>query len=144
MWPRGRSFILNISVLHFVVFPFPHLAKILISNNPCGVEFMNKLRKRLVNFRVTDQEFEKIKSASDRQGARCISEFARSLMLGNLTLDCQAEIRDSCNVRLGSYEQRLTMLEHHVSRLLETLFESTAPCPIPFPKTVNSAPEKPR
>lgn len=105
---------------------------------------MNKLRKRLVNFRVTDQEFEKIKSASDRQGARCISEFARSLMLGNLILDCPSEVRDSCNIRHISHDQRLAMLEHHVAKLMENLLAPDAPAPIPFPKTVNSGPEKPR
>lgn len=103
---------------------------------------MNKLRKRLVNFRVTDQEFERIRSASDRQGARCISEFVRSLMLGNSTLDCSSEVRDSCRVRLGSYDQRLTLLEDNVSKLMETLFESNSPSPILFTKTISSVAEK--
>jgi hypothetical protein len=52
---------------------------------------MNNLRTRLVNFRVTDQEFEKIKSACDRNGDRCISEFLRSRMLGDITQDCETK-----------------------------------------------------
>lgn len=105
---------------------------------------MNKLRRRLINFRVTDQEFEKIKAASDRQGARCISEFARSLMLGNLPTDCSAETSDAYQTKLVSFDQRLAMLEHHVAQLMETLFEPNASIPIPFPKTVNAMPEKTR
>lgn len=105
---------------------------------------MNKLRKRLVNFRVTDQEFDEIKMASDRQGARCISEFARSLMLGNLTADCPTEIRDSCNNKLVSYDERLALLEDHVSRLMDRLFEPSDHGPIPFPTAVNTTSEKPR
>src|SRR5450759_4168274 len=42
---------------------------------------MEKVRGRLVNFRVTDDEFEQLKTACDRQGARCLSAFARKIML---------------------------------------------------------------
>lgn len=52
---------------------------------------MNNLRTRLVNFRVTDQEFEEIKSACNRNGARCISEFVRSRMLGKIEQKPQIE-----------------------------------------------------
>lgn len=105
---------------------------------------MNKLRKRLVNFRVTDQEFEQIKIASERQGARCISEFARSLMLGSLTGACEHDARNSCNSKLVSYDERLAQLEYHVSKLIDRLFESNDHAPILLPQAVNSAPEEPR
>lgn len=109
---------------------------------------MNKLRKRLVNFRVTEQEFERIKTASDRQGARCISEFARSLMLGTLSPDSQSDFGESFNEKLLSHDHRLSMLEHHVSRLMDTASISNANSnphpPIPFLKTASSGPEKPR
>lgn len=104
---------------------------------------MNKLRKRLVNFRVTEQEFERIKIASDRQGARCISEFARSLMLGNLDSDSPSDFRDSLDDMLLSHDCRLAILENQVSRLAEAIFDS-GPNPIPFPKVVNGASEKSR
>jgi hypothetical protein len=88
---------------------------------------MNKIRKRLVNFRVTDQEFERIKTASDRQGARCISEFARAVMLsdkGSLASDSG----DSVNVndRLLAFERRLGMIELYVSRLSDALSNTKA------------------
>lgn len=104
---------------------------------------MNKLRKRLVNFRVTEQEFERIKIASDRQGARCISEFARSLMLGNLDSDSPSDFRDSLDDMLLSHDCRLAILENQVSRLAEAIFNSS-PNTIPFPKVVNGATEKSR
>ena len=84
---------------------------------------MNKIRKRLVNFRVTDQEFERIKTASDRQGARCISEFARAVMLGSAKTDGAADGADSISVadKLLSFERRLGMIELYVSRLSDAL-----------------------
>ncbi len=105
---------------------------------------MNKLRKRLVNFRVTEQEFERIKIASDRQGARCISEFARSLMLGTLTSDSPSDFSQSIQEKLLSHDRRLAMLELHISRLVDTLCGSNPHPPIPFPKTASSSCEKPR
>jgi hypothetical protein len=38
-------------------------------------------RKRLVNFRVTDEEFRRLKTASSLKNARCLSDFARSAIL---------------------------------------------------------------
>jgi hypothetical protein len=34
-------------------------------------------RTKLVNFRVTEDEYEKLRSASVARGARCLSDFAR-------------------------------------------------------------------
>jgi hypothetical protein len=89
---------------------------------------MNKIRKRLVNFRVTDQEFERIKTASDRQGARCISEFARTVMLGGTSPDTVSDSGDSLNLndKLLSLERRLAMLELYVSRTIDALSNSKA------------------
>ena len=50
---------------------------------------MQKVRSRLVNFRVTDDEFRQLKDASDRQGARCLSAFARKMVLS--TFKCEGE-----------------------------------------------------
>ena len=84
---------------------------------------MNMIRRRLVNVRVTDQEFERIKTASDRQGARCISEFARTVMLGDAKPDAASDAGDSIDLqdKLLSFERRLGMLELYVSRLHDAL-----------------------
>lgn len=42
---------------------------------------VNKPRTRLVNFRLTDDEFENLRSAAMERGARSISDFARSAVL---------------------------------------------------------------
>jgi hypothetical protein len=89
---------------------------------------MNKIRRRLVNFRVTDQEFERIKTASDRQGARCISEFARAVMLNGGRPDTASDSAESFNLndKLLSFERRLAMLELYVSRLADAFTNSKA------------------
>jgi hypothetical protein len=89
---------------------------------------MNEIRIHHVTFRVTDQELERIKTASDRQGARCISDFARAIMLGSAESDTGANSADFSNVnaKLVSFEQRLAMIELHVSRLADALPDSKA------------------
>jgi hypothetical protein len=71
---------------------------------------MRKIRTRLVNFRVTDEELEQLKVAADRQGARCLSDFARSVMFGG-----------SYDDRLLSLDQRLSGLERSMARLVEAV-----------------------
>jgi hypothetical protein len=71
---------------------------------------MRKIRTRLVNFRVTDEELEHLKIAANRQGARCLSDFARSIMFGGTYDD-----------RLLSLDQRLTGLERSMARLVEAV-----------------------
>jgi hypothetical protein len=71
---------------------------------------MRKIRTRLVNFRVTEEEYERLVTASDRQGARCLSDFARSIMFGG-----------SYDDRLLSLDQRLTGLERSMARLVEAV-----------------------
>ncbi|MGA3257763.1 MAG: hypothetical protein ABSE35_02705 [Bryobacteraceae bacterium] len=87
---------------------------------------MNKIRRRLVNFRVTDQEFERIKIASDCQGARCISEFARAVMLGGPKPGIASDSVDPIdfNDKLLAFDRRLAMLELYVSRLADALSDS--------------------
>ena len=78
---------------------------------------MLKARTRLINFRVTDEEFERLKSASGRQGARCMSDFARTLMLaqsGDL-------YHGSFDDKLLSLDRRLTNLERSMARLVTAL-----------------------
>jgi hypothetical protein len=59
---------------------------------------------------VTDEELERLKTASDRQGARCLSDFARSIMFGGTYDD-----------RLLSLDQRLTGVERSMARLVEAV-----------------------
>ena len=77
---------------------------------------MQKARGRLVNFRVTDDEFEQLKSACDRQGARCLSAFARQVMLS--PPDGSTGDYDR---KLAAFDRRLSTLEVSLSRLFHAL-----------------------
>jgi len=77
---------------------------------------MQKIRDRLVNFRVTDDEFEQLKLASSQHGARCLSAFARNMMLNTTT--GQSE---NLPYQVVALDRRLTALEDSLSRLLHAL-----------------------
>jgi hypothetical protein len=80
---------------------------------------MQKVRSRLINFRVTDEEFERLKSAAATQGSRCLSEFARCVMLGTGPITA-ADVQ-SLDGKLSVFDQRLNVLESDVARILDTL-----------------------
>ena len=71
---------------------------------------MQKVRNHLVNFRVTEEEFEQLKSACDRQGARCLSHFVRNVMLSSPSLD-----PDSVVTKVVTLDQRVSALESRFS-----------------------------
>ena len=64
---------------------------------------MEKVRGRLVNFRVTDDEFEQLKIACDRQGARCLSAFARKMMLNATNANGENARRQTGGTRSSSF-----------------------------------------
>lgn len=86
---------------------------------------MLKLKNRIINFRVTDDELTRLKSASDLHGARCLSDFARTVMLGTATGSAAAnegdgqleEMIHSLDGRLASVESDLL----HVLNVIKTL-----------------------
>ena len=79
---------------------------------------MDKVRCRLINFRVTDEEFERLKVAASFQGSRCLSEFARFVMLG--TADAQmSPVSQSVDSKLLVFDRRLAVLESNVARLVD-------------------------
>ena len=80
---------------------------------------MQKVRTRLVSFRVTDEEFEQLKSACDRNGSRCLSEFARSSMLTNPNRDPENVIS-----KVVVLERRIASLETSMSRLHNALADA--------------------
>jgi hypothetical protein len=79
------------------------------------------VRSRLINFRVTDEEFRRLKTASTLNNARCLSEFARSAILERV--QTAAEVPESPVVtdQLQAFESRLARLESHLSRLSDAL-----------------------
>lgn len=81
---------------------------------------MQKIRSRLINFRVTDEELEQLKAAATVQGSRCLSEFARLVMLGTAT---GAPVSESLDGKLSLFDHRLNVLEANVARLVDALGE---------------------
>ena len=45
---------------------------------------MLKTRNKVINFRVTEEEFNRLMEASVNNGARCLSDFARTAILVSL------------------------------------------------------------
>lgn len=77
---------------------------------------MPKLRNRIVTFRVTNEEFEKLQSACDRRGARCMSDFARQLMLSDPNLDPEGVM-----TKVAALHERVVALEVSMLRLSDAL-----------------------
>ena len=92
-------------------------------------------RNRLVNFRLSEIEFEKLKAACARQGARSISDFARSSVLRSL--DEPPEVVAPSYGRVSSLDQKVAELEIRVDQLLRLLSATSrsqaASPPVPIP-----------
>ncbi len=83
-----------------------------------------------MNFRVTDEEFERLKNASALQGSRCLSDFARSVMLTTAGAPVPPQRSpEPFDTRLLSVEQRLSALESSVARLADAAIVSR-PVPV--------------
>ena len=79
---------------------------------------MSHSRTRAINFRVTNEEFERLKTAASQQGARCLSDFARSKMLSQSNI---CPVLAPNEDRFLSFEQRVAALENSLGRLLDAL-----------------------
>ena len=75
---------------------------------------MQKVRSRLVNFRVTDEELEQLRISCQRHGANCLSAFAREIMLNTLNAK-----RANPAGKLAALDRRLSALEVSLSLLVK-------------------------
>jgi len=76
-------------------------------------------RNRLVNFRLSEVEFEKLKAACLEQGARSISEFARTSVLRSL--EQQPGPADGGAGQVKELDKKVAELEIRVEQLLRLL-----------------------
>ena len=76
-------------------------------------------RNRLVNFRLSEIEFEQLKEACARQGARSISDFARTSVMRSL--DEPLEPSAPQYGRTPSLDRKVAELEVRVEQLLRLL-----------------------
>jgi hypothetical protein len=60
-------------------------------------------RTRLVNFRLSEQEFERLKSTCEKSGARSVSEYARQAVLNG----AQTAVETYLSERWARLERRL-------------------------------------
>ena len=73
-------------------------------------------RRRLVNFRLTEEEYQRLRTASEAQGSRGLSEYARNTILNSLHNPGEQ----------GCLTDRLTVFEAAMERLTEALNAATA------------------
>lgn len=86
---------------------------------------MLKTRNRIINFRVTEDEFTRLRTASMENGARCLSDYARTAILRALEDRYYHALGDGNGKdelqmlmqRLGLVERSIAKLESMLSRL---------------------------
>lgn len=86
-------------------------------------------RNRLVNFRLSEAEFEALRVACQAMGARSISEFARSAVLEKMS---QSNGPDAGRVRVFQLDHKVAELETKVGQLL-SLLSATGTSVVPEP-----------
>lgn len=75
-------------------------------------------RNRLVNFRLSEAEFEALRTACQAMGARSIAEFARSAVLEKMS---HSDGSDAGRVRVFQLDHKVAELETKVGQLLSLL-----------------------
>jgi hypothetical protein len=80
---------------------------------------VTKPRNRLVNFRVSEEEFQTLREACLQGGARSISDFARSAVLN--TFGGSGEAEGQLKIRLSTIDQKMDELDSSLRTLLGRL-----------------------
>ncbi len=78
-----------------------------------------KPRTKLVNFRLSEEEFQNLRQASEQLGARSISDFARSAVLKTFGGDTQPD--GLVHVRLSDLDHKVSEIESSMRQLREHL-----------------------
>lgn len=93
-----------------------------------------KPRNRLVNFRLSEEEFDKLRASCALYGARSLSDFARSAVMRSVVygLPCGEAVEETSEKRLAQMEGKVQDLETRLDelvKLLASLRESDASAP---------------
>lgn len=79
---------------------------------------MLKTRNRIVNFRVTEDEFTRLRNASVENGARCLSDYARTAILHALEGYYDHDLANGTGKgELQALLQRLGLVERSIAKL---------------------------
>ena len=79
----------------------------------------SKPRNRIVVFRLSQEEYRSLQEASDRSGARNLSDFTRSEVLGCLNSD---GLGGQLAHRFALLEQRIAAMQFQLNNLLPGVF----------------------
>jgi hypothetical protein len=79
-------------------------------------------KKRIVNFRLTEDEYVTLQKACSTSGARSISDYARSVLLGALPDETGTQ-RPDMSRRIDQLEMRVSALSAAI-RAIETILPS--------------------
>ncbi len=79
-----------------------------------------KRRSKIVSFRLSDEEYNSLKSVSATRGARSVSEFTRSVAC-NTNVDGQDRIEET----LRALNERMQNLDHKIQVLTDALNSAT-------------------
>jgi hypothetical protein len=74
-----------------------------------------KPRRRLVNFRLTQEEYERLAAVCAQKGVPSLSDFARSAILR--TVECESSPQGAVHSRIAYLDQRVAQLEAGLRRL---------------------------
>jgi hypothetical protein len=75
------------------------------------------LKRRILTFRLTDEEFDKLQKASVAGGSRSVSDFARSVLLNSGNWHTGSTSQEHLRDRLAELEDRLALLADRVDSL---------------------------
>jgi hypothetical protein len=70
-------------------------------------------RNRVLNFRLTEQEYDEVKRAAAEEGSRCVSDFARNALLRHSRSDAGFSIEKM----FRNLEQRICALDSRIYSL---------------------------
>ena len=70
-------------------------------------------RTRLVNFRLSEEEYQTLKEAAIQQGARSISDFARAAILNSVA----NPLKESANVDFAGLDRKVSEIQGTVERI---------------------------
>lgn len=83
-------------------------------------------RTKLVNFRVTDEEYEALRQASIVRGSRCLSDFARvAVMQAASSANVAAE--PAAMPHFVVIDRRITAIESEIARLVNRFSADRVP-----------------
>jgi mobilization protein NikA len=94
----------------------------------------NRRRTRLVSFRVSDREFEQLKTRCDSEGARSLSDYARAALCRN-----ERAPYDRVDPSVHQLSEEVRQLREHLLHIIEFLANARRTNDVPPPNPAHAA-----